>query len=192
MRKDMKLTGGWATAATGLLILWLSVSLIHQYPGMLRRGLADLARGLLAQPPPASATQSPSELLEVLDPLQALDPDREWGTLLVLPMPPQLEREPVSVDAWNAAGLGDLAHEVFQLAYLGFPRKVDIAFLNSRGQLLRASYRPAERFVPTLVVDPGEYEILAAPRGMSIALDGREAVGKTSGGAIVLYKRVKP
>ena len=192
MRGEMKPPGGWAIAAKGLLILWLMVSLVQQYPGLLRRGWADVTHGLRPRHLSPGATHPPSELLECLDLLEKLDRDRQWRALLILPMPAQLEGNQGRFDQWDGASLGHLAQEVFQLAYQGYPRRVDVAFLNSRGTLLRVSYQPADRFVPSVPVDLARYEIVALPREMNLALDHMEAVEETSSGAIVLYKRIHP
>lgn len=180
--------GRWATAGKGLLLLWLALALIRPHPGILRRGLTDLQTGLRPHPLPRGATDRP-ELLEVLDSLDSLDRDQRWRALLVLPLPAQLQADSGRFDEWSGAGLGDLAHQILQVAYQGFPRRVDVAFLSSDGRLLRVSFRPTERFVPKVPVRLADYEIVAVARETGLTPDRMMAISRTSSGAIVLYGR---
>jgi len=183
-------TGVGATIARGLLVLWLLVALTQQYPRVLQRGFADLSRGLRTRPVPLGVNHRISPLLQLLDRLESLDEDRRWRSLLILPMPARFEGDLGRFDEFSPVGLELLADEIFQLAYLSFPRKVDVAFLNSRGNLLMVSYRWEERFVPRVSVDLSQYEMVALPKNaQGIKLDRMELVGQTPDGWIVIYRR---
>lgn len=180
----------WAPVAKGLLILWLLVALTQQYPWILQRGLADLTRALRAQVVSDTVNHPLSPSLQLLDRLRSLDGDRGWRSLLILPLPAQFEGDLGRFDEFSPVGLEPLAHEILQLAYRGFPRTVDVAFLNSRGDFLMVSQRREERFVPRVAVDLSQYEMVALPsdtRGLK--LDDMELAGQTSDGGIVIYRR---
>ena len=190
MSNWMKIHHGWETAAKGLLVLWLLIALAQQYPVVLRQGFNDLMKGLSPLPVPSGAAARAPGLQELSGHLKTLDGGRGWHALLILPLPTQFERNLGRFDELNVVGVGGLADDIFRLVYESFPQRLDVAFLDSRGRLTRASYRPAERFVPSVAINLSQYEIVAMPRNTGLALDRMEAVGQTSGGEIVIYKRI--
>ena len=128
-----------------------------------------------------------------MDRLEDLDEEMRWRSLLILPLPARFEGNLGRFDDFSPVGFEHLAHEILQLAYRSFPRKVDVAFLTSRGNLLMVSHRREERFAPRVAVDPSLYEVVALPSGTrGPRLDRMELVGQTSDGGFVIYRRTNP
>lgn len=193
MPSGIKARSAWATTAKGILILWLLVALTQQYPGILRQGFTDLVKGVQPQSMLSGVEYRASPLVQLMERLESLDENRRWRSLLILPLPAQFEGNLGRFDEFSPVGLEHLAQgmlEIFSLVYRSFPRKVDVAFLNSRGNLLLVSFRPEERFVPRVVADLSQYEMVALPRDIrGLRPDRMEAVGQTSDGGIVIHRR---
>ena len=187
MSDDTNVRRRWAIAARGVLGLWLMIALVQQYPTVLHQGYDDLVMRM--SPLSGGSTRAAPGLQELAAHLRALDGGRAWPALLILPLPAPFERDLGRFDELDVAALGNLADQVFRLIYSSFPQPVDLAFLDSRGRLVRASYRPAERFLPTAAVGLSGYAIVAMPRETRLTLDRMEAVGQTSDGAFVIYRR---
>lgn len=187
MSDDTNVRRRWAIAAKGVLGLWLMIALVQQYPTVLRQGYDDLV--MRVSPLFRGSTRAEPGLEELAARLRALDGGRAWPALLVLPLPAPFERDPGRFDELDVAALGSLADQVSRLIYSSFPQPVDLAFLDSRGRLMRASHRPAERFLPTTAVGLSGYAIVAMSRETRLTLDRMEAVGQTSDGAFVIYRR---
>ena len=180
----------WTTTARWVLLIWLFVALIQQYPKVLQQGFADFPRGLQVGSMPTGVSLRTSSLLGLLDRLEGLDGNRKWGLLVILPLPVLFERDLGRFDEFSPIGLDHLAHNILQLTYLGFPRKIDVAFLNSHGDILRVSHRWDDRLVPRVPVSLPQYEMIALPRDMpGLRLDRMEVEGETPDGEIVIYKR---
>ncbi len=182
----------WNTAARCVLLIWLLVALTQQYPKVLQRGIADFSSGPRSWSLLTGASGRASPLLRLLDRLDSMDGSSEWRVLVILPLPVQFERGLGRFDEFSPAGLEHLAHEILQPTYLSFPRKVDIAFLDSHGNLLRVSHRREDRFIPRITVDLSQYEVVAlAKDAQRLKLDGMEVVGETPDADIRIYKWTK-